>query len=167
MKKEILLIVFIVFGVYLYGQESDSIPRQGFSFPIGSKVTIQLVPVDSVNFNYRVIKFEAFHETIDLGNDKKLLTDTIENNIIEFVFTYGKYLNDKKMKYNDLQVVLELRNGLPSTIEYKADIKIPTKDFESTSVDPLFHRAINREFWPYQIDMIALHSFSKYKNRFK
>ena len=34
MKKGILLILFIVFGVHIYGQVIDSIPRQGFSFPI-------------------------------------------------------------------------------------------------------------------------------------
>ena len=163
MKKGILLIVCIVFGVYLYGQGSDSIPQQGFAFPFGSKVTIQLVPLDSVNYNYRVLKFEAFHETIDLDSMKKILPDSVAGNIIEFVFTYGMYGSDKNDKDNKLKIVLELRSGLRDGIEYKADIQVPNKDFETTSVVPLLHQTLNREFWPYQIDTIALHSFHKYQ----
>jgi hypothetical protein len=165
MKKEVLLILFIVFGLQIYGQAVDSIPGQGFSFPIGTRATIQLVPIDSVNFNYRVIKFEAYHEIIDLESDKKLLSDSIGNNTVEFIFTYGMYGSDEKGK--DSKIVLELRSGSAAALEYQADIQVPTKDFKSTSVEPLMHGVLNREFWPYQIDMIALHGFRKYQNRLK
>lgn len=165
MKKGILLILFIVLGLQIYGQAVDSMPRQGFSFPIGSRVTIQLLSVDSVNFNYRVIKFETYHEIIDLESDKKLLPDSIGNNIVEFIFTYGMYGSDEKGK--DSKIVLELRSGSTAALEYKADIQVPTKGFESTSVEPLLQGVLNREFWPYQIDMIALQGFRKYKYRLK
>jgi|ERR1035437_4876818 hypothetical protein len=167
MKKKILLLFLIIYGINLYCQELDSIPQPGFSFTLGTKVTIQLVPIDSVNYNYRVIKFEAYHENIDLDNDKKLLSDSIDEDKIEFVFNYGFYGNDKTDKENNLKIVLELRSGSISPIEYNADIQVPNKDFELTSVVPLPHMSINREFWPYQIDAIALHSFRKYKNSFK
>jgi len=165
MKKGILLILFIVFGVHIYGQVIDSIPRQGFSFPIGSRVTIQLIPVDSVNFNYRVIKFEAYHEIIDIESNKKLLPDSIGNNIVEFIFSYGRYGSDEKN--NEYKIVLELRSSVTAALEYKADIQVPNQVFKSTSVEPLFHMVVSKELWPYQIDMIALHDFHKYQNKFK
>jgi len=167
MKKNLLLLFLIVYGINLYSQGLDSIPQSGFTFTIGTKVTLQLIPIDSVNYNYRVIKFEAFHENIDLDNDKKLLSDTIDKDKIEFVFSYGLYGNLKKDEYNKLKIVLELRSGSTTGIEYNADIQTPGKDFEPTSVEPLFHMVKTREFWPYQIDTIALHSFRKYKNRLK
>lgn len=160
MKKGILLLFLLVFGVHLYGQVEDSIPHSGFSFPIGTKVTIQLVPVDSVNFNYRVVKFEAYRDTINLDNDEKLLSDSIDNDKIEFVFSYAMYKNDKD---NKLLIVLELRSGLKSILDYKADIQVPNRDFESTSVVPLIPKAKMREDWRNQIDAIALHSFRKYE----
>jgi len=50
---------------------------------------------------------------------------------------------------------------LKSIIEYKADIQVPNKEFEPISVVELLPNVNTREFWPYQIDMIALHSFQK------
>ena len=167
MKKGLFLIVLLVSGLNLYAQDHDSIPQPGFSFTIGTKVTIQLVPVDSVNFNYRIIKFEAFHEDIDLDNDGKLLPDTIGDDMIEFVFSYGRHGKEKKGTENDLKIILELKSGLKSIIDYKADIQVPNKEFEPTSVVELLPKVKTREYWPYQIDVIALHSFHKSKlNRY-
>jgi len=162
MKKGILLILLLISGISLFGQDHDSIPQAGFSFSIGTKVTIKLVPIDSVNFNYCIVKFEPYHENIDLDNDKKLLSDTIANDMIEFVFSYGSYGKEKNGKKNDLRIVLEIKSGLKSIIEYKADIQVPNKEFEPTSVVELLPKVNTREFWPYQIDMIALHSFQKH-----
>jgi len=159
MKRGMLLIILLVSGFSLFGQDHDSIPQPAFSFSIGTKVTIQLVPVDSDHFNYRIIKFEAYHEDIDLDNDIKLLSDTIANDMIEFVFSYGKYGKDENGKEKDLRIVLEIKSGLKSIIEYKADIQVGDKDFEPTSVVELIPNVKTREYWPYQIDMIALHSF--------
>ena len=163
MKNGMLLILLLVSGFNLFGQDHDSIPQTGFSFTIGTKVTIQLIPVDSVNFDYRILKFEPYHETIDLDNDEKLLSDKIDNDKIEFVFSYGKYGKNKKEKDNDLRIVLILKSGLNSIIDYKADIQVPNKEFESTSVVELLPDVKTREFWPYQIDVIALHNFQKRK----
>ena len=161
MKKGIFLLFLIVMGVNLYGQVTDSNPQPGFAFPLGTKVTLQLVPIDSENYNCRIIKFEPYHETIDLDNDDFLLPDSIENDIIELVFGYAFHGKDKKTTGNKLKVLLELKSGLTSKIEYNADIQVPDKEFESTTVIPLYHMTKTRENWPYQIDRIGLHSFRK------
>jgi len=169
MKKGLFFMILLVSGFGLYGQDHDSIPQAGFSFTRGTKVTIQLVPVDSVHYNYRILKFEAYHEDIDLDNDKKILSDTLADDQIEFVFSYGRYGKDEKEK--DLKIVLELKSGLKSIIDYKADIQVPNKEFAPTSVVELLPNVKTREYWPYQIDNIALHSFHKselnsyYKNK--
>ncbi len=65
MKKTLLLTILTTICFLAKGQELPTIPANGFSFPIGSKFTIKLTPVDSTNFDYSIIKFEKFEKTVD------------------------------------------------------------------------------------------------------
>ena len=53
-----------------------------------------------------------------------------------------------------------LKNGCEGIINYKAGIMLKNKkDFESTSVLPLFPNVLSTEMWPHFIEMIRLYRF--------
>jgi len=47
-------------------QELPTTPAKGFAFPIGTKFTVKLIPIDSIHFNYSVIAFATENE-VSLG----------------------------------------------------------------------------------------------------
>lgn len=162
MKNLFLLSIFIFSVTAIKAQVADTIPQDAFAFPLGNKVTIKLVPKDSVNFQYYVTDFSQFTEIIDRDEDKNLLSETPAPNTIEFIFcisTRGKTQEEKEKNYKTLLI---LRNNLPFPLKYNADMRVyQREDFEPTSVVTLYPKVLTREMWPYTIEEIALYNFRR------
>jgi hypothetical protein len=162
MKNLILLLCFCFAGIALNAQEFDSEPQDAFAFPLGCKVTIKLVPSDSVNFKYRVIAFDEFTEIVDVYNNSQLFSDKLEENTIELFFCIGTTGDTEEEKEKNYRTLLLLKNGAKFPLEYAADMKVyQSESFESTSVINLFPNAKSMEMWPYIIEEIALYGFKK------
>lgn len=146
----------------LKSQELPSEPQEAFAFPLGCKATIKLIPVDSVNFHYSVLKIEPLTDFINMPNYAHSLPDSIlENNTISFVFGVGVSEKEKE-ENNKYKTLLILKNTYQHAVTYKADIQVYNqKEFEPTSVVPLYPKVLSTELWPYRIDNIALYGFRK------
>jgi len=163
MRKGIALVfLFLLYG-FVLAQNSEPIQATaGFAFPLGVKVIIRLEPIDSVHFNYSVVKSENMNSVIDSQNTDKFLTKKLDENCLEFLFCIGTHGETDKERRGNYETLLILNNQTPYNLDYKADIQLPNSpDFKPTSVLTLFSHVKSREIWPYRIDMIGLHSFMK------
>ena len=164
MKKKILFLALtLVSFISISAQNNDSIaPQGGFVFPFGTKVIIRLEPIDSVNFNYSVVKSEKIAEMIDNYDNDHYFSEKLDDNCIEFLFCGGTHGDSREEKQANYQTLLILKNGTKYKLSYKADIQIDqTEKLVSTSVVDLFSRVKSKEIWPYKVDLIALHDFRK------
>ena len=85
MKKFFIILSYFI-CVSLQAQDLPTKPENGYSFPIGTKFTLRLHPVDSVNFDISVVELEAFTEIIDSYDNGYLFSDKGEDNTITFYF---------------------------------------------------------------------------------
>ena len=145
-------------------QELPSVPANGFSFPIGSKFTIKLTPVDSNNFNYSVIEFEKFDKTVDTYNHDGLFNKTGNDSTITFYFCFGTQGDNEAEKKENMKVLLLMKNYTKYMLKYTSEIKRKENgEYESTSNDGTFSGSISNEIWPYMIYSIGLREFKKMK----
>lgn len=165
--KRYLLILFVITAFNGFAQNLPTEPANGFAFPIGSKFTIKLVPVDSVKFNYSIIKIEEFTEIIDTWENDKLFAENGENDTIDFYFclaTNGKTEDEKK---KNMKVVLVFKNRSQYSMSYDSDIQRKENgEYEKTSNVGTFKGAKGTEMWPYMIQSIGLNNFERKKNKF-
>lgn len=165
MKKLILLVLLCLPVTGLYAQIPDTIPQLGFAFPIGSKLTLKMVEIDSGKFLYYILKYEPFDSTINTDEKENIFKNQPALNTIDLIFCVGTHGETQKEKDENLQVLLMMKNGTKYPLEYMADIiRYQQKDFEPTSVVPIFPGALNTEMWPYYIEQIGLHDFKRWKN---
>ena len=87
--KKFYIVFFLLFSFSLIAQDLPSPPSSGFAFPLGSKFTIELIPVDSVNFNISIIKYDPFDEVIDYFKAMELFAEEGKPGTIEFYFCLG------------------------------------------------------------------------------
>ncbi|MDR0789575.1 MAG: hypothetical protein LBO06_02130 [Bacteroidales bacterium] len=162
MKKVIIILCCLFSGINLYSQEMDTTSQEGFSFPLGCKVTIKLVPIDSVNFHYSVLKFEEFNEIIDTYNNDSLLSKNVEENIIEFIFCIGTHGDTEEEKEKHYKTLLLLKSGAKIHLDYEADaLFYQQEEYQSTSVVTLWSQAKIVEMWKDAIEFIAIYNFHK------
>ena len=69
-----------------YSQELPTEPANGYAFPIGSKFTIKLHPIDSTKFDYSIIEYEPFQEIIDTWENDSIFKENGQKGTIEFYF---------------------------------------------------------------------------------
>lgn len=163
--KKILLFLFLIVGNITNGQELPSAPANGFAFPIGSKFTIKLYAVDSINFDYSIIAFEQFSETVDTWENDNLFEPEGQDSTITFYFCLGTHGDSQKEKEENMQVLLLMKNYTKMALEYSSDIQRKEDgEFESTSNVGTFPGAKGTEMWPYMIYMIGLKEFRLYKD---
>jgi hypothetical protein len=163
--KKILLFSFLIISIITNGQELPTVPANGFAFPIGSKFTIKLFAVDSINFDYSVIAFEQFSETIDTWENDNLFESEGQDSTITFYFCIGTHGDSKKEKEENMQVLLLMKNYTKMALKYSSDIQRKEDgNFESTSNVGTFPGAKGTEMWPYMIYMIGLKEFKKYND---
>lgn len=162
-KKILFLVLALASCIGINAQNNDSIaPPGGFVFPLGTKVIIRLEPIDSVNFNYSIVKSEKVVEMIDNYDNDHYFSEQLDDNCVEFLFCGGTHGDSREEKQANYQTLLILKNGTKHKLSYKADIQISHDEkFGSTSVVDLFSKVKSKEIWPYKIEMIALHNFRK------
>lgn len=158
--KYFLIILFVLLNVSGFSQELPTEPANGFSFPIGSKFTIKLYPKDSANFDYSIIRFEPFHEVVNMWDNDKLFQETGDEESIEFYFCLGTRGETDEEREENMKVLLLMKNYTKYRLSYQSDILISEDgEFQETSNVGSFPGAKGTEIWPYMIYEIGLHDF--------
>lgn len=161
MKRYLLFLpLFITF--FGFAQDLPTEPASGFAFPIGSKFTIKLIPIDSISFDYSIIKYEPFRETIETFKNDKLFTEKGEKNTIDFYFCLATHGETEEEKKRNMQVVLVFKNRSQYSMSYDSDIQRKEEgEYEKTSNMGAYKGAIGNEMWPYMIHSIGLNNFKR------
>jgi hypothetical protein len=159
-----LIILLLFICNLLQAQQLPSIPASGFSFPLGTKFTIKLTAIDSINFNFSVISFEQFDKTVDTYNHEDLFNKNGEDSTIAFYFCLGTHGDSEQERKENMQVLLLMKNYTKIAFNYSSDIQQEENGkYESTSNVGTFPGAMGMEMWPYMIYYIGLKEFTKFK----
>lgn len=158
--KKLLFFLFSATSIVAYSQELPTEPANGFAFPIETKFTIKLHPIDSIRFDYSIIEFEPFQKTIDTWDNDKLFKEKGLDGTIEFYFCLGTSGKTEKEKEENMKVLLLMKNRTSYSLSYMSDIQITENgEFKETSNVGTFSGAKGTEIWPYMIYQIGLHNF--------
>ena len=164
MKKTLFILFLLLINFSVFTQDLSTKPANGYAFPIGSKFTIKLYPIDKTHFDYSIIEFEPFHDIIDTWENDSLFTEKDKNGTIEFYFCVSTSGKTEKEKNDNMKVLLLMKNRTDYTLSYKSDIQREENGkFEETSNVGTFKGAKGTEMWPYMIYQIGLHDFKKIK----
>lgn len=162
--KQYLLMLFLFVACYGFSQDLPTEPANGFAFPIGSKFTIKLIPIDSVSFNYSIIKFEPFTETIDTFDNENLFSKSGEEDTIDFYFCLGTRGETEDEKKKNMKVLLLFKNRSKYSMTYNSDIQRKEDgEYEKTSNMGAYAGVKGTEMWPYMIHSIGLNDFKRKK----
>ena len=158
--KKIILILILAISFSSYSQELPTEPANGFAFPIGSKFTIKLHPIDSTSFDFSIIKFEPFQDIIDTWENDDLFEENGEKGTIEFYFCLGTSGETEEEKEKNMKVLLLMKNRTEYSLNYNSDIQIKEEgEFEKTSNVGTHPNVKGTEMWPYMIHQIGLNGF--------
>ena len=166
-KGYILSVLFSIFLSFtLFAQQALNISSKfptdfgKFTFPLGTKILVELRAVDSSKFEYRVLSMETIDGFYSFKKGENLFSKTIKENTIEIYFM-GAYYNEGK-EDKDYKSLLMLRDNLKIPLSYKADIKYYYSDkFVNTSIVGASPGAKTMEIWAHKIDYITLYNFEK------
>jgi hypothetical protein len=161
--KKLLTITFLAITYLAQAQELPSIPANGFAFPLGSKFVINLIPTDSVNFDYSVLSFEPFEEIVDTRKKDDLFEKKDEDNTIAFYFCLGTNGETEQEREKNRRVLLIMKNYSKEALSYTSEIqREEDEEYEETSNVGTFSNATGTETWPYMIYSIGLREFRKF-----
>lgn len=169
MKNLILILLINIFSINIQAQQKLNIPEKlptnfenSFSFPLGSKVLLELKEKKNGQYEYSVVSVEKVEGYYSLESDKNLFDENPKENTVEIYFMGAFYNEGKEDK--DWKSLLMMRNNLKKPLNYKADIKYYFKEnFENTSIVGAFPNAKTNEIWAHKIDFITLYDFEKLK----
>ncbi|MEN2400728.1 hypothetical protein GKZ90_0013140 [Flavobacterium sp. MC2016-06] len=162
--KHYLLTIFTFITFSVFAQDLPTEPASGYAFPIGSKFTIKLIPIDSVSFNYSIIKYEQFTETIDTWENDKLFAEKGKDNTIDFYFCLGTEGKTEDEKKKNMKVLLIFKNNSKYSMNFDSDIQRKEDgEYEKTSNMGTYKGAKGTEMWPYMIHSIGLNNFKRKK----
>lgn len=160
--RGILMILLLTANIVVYSQELPTEPANGFAFGIGTKFTIKLHPIDSMNFDYSITEFEPFPETIDTWEHDSLFIEGEKNGTIEFYFCLSTSGVSEKEKESNMKILLLMKNRTDFALTYESDIQTAENgEFNETSNVGTHSGAKGIEMWPYMIYQIGLHNFRK------
>lgn len=160
--KIICVLLFIAFGKIAHAQDFSNTFMAGYSFPLGSKFTIKLNPIDSVNYNFSVVKFEMFQTTVNTDSLEVLFDKVGNDSTIVCYFVVGTSGNTDEEKQKNRRIVLILKNYTSMSFGYSSDIQQKEGgEFTPTSNVGTYSGAIQMEIWPYMISYIGLRNFKK------
>lgn len=163
MKRILIMSMFLSLAISLVSQDFPTPPQNGFSFPIGTKFTLKLIPTDSVNFDCSVIAYESFQEVINSRDYDHLFATPGEDDTIEFYFCLGTHGKTDEEKEKNMQVFLLLKNYSTHFLEYNTDMQLEEDgEYISTSNIGAFPNVLSSERWPHFIYMIGMHGFKKH-----
>ena len=158
--KNLLVTLFSVLCMSVYAQDLPTNPANGYAFPIGSKFTIKLFPVDSVNFDYSVVKYDLFQETVDIVENNFLFPEQGEENTISFYFCLGTQGKSAEERKKNTKIILLTKNYSRHILEYSSHIQLKRNSgFEETSNVGLYPWAKATEMWAHMIYNIGLKEF--------
>lgn len=158
--KKISIILISIICVSTYAQNLPTKPQKGFSSTIGTKFTLKLHPVDSINFDISVIEFEPFTEIIHSYNNDYLFNEKGEDNTIICYFCLATHGETEEEKDKNMKIFLLFKNYSKVLLQYTSDIqRSEYSEFEPTSNIGMFPNAKGTEIWPYMIYAIGLHDF--------
>ncbi|BAX82139.1 hypothetical protein ALGA_3847 [Labilibaculum antarcticum] len=147
-----------------YSQELPTKPANGYTFPIGSKFTIELHPIDSTKFDYSIIKYEPFQELVDTWENDSIFKENGQKGTIEFCFCLSTSGDSDEEKEKNMKILLLMKNRTEHTLTYNSDIQTEVNgEFKETSNAGTFPGAKGTEMWPYMIHQIGLNGFKKMK----
>jgi len=140
-------------SLFVQAQNTLNIPKElptayenSFTFPIGSKILIELKENGKGGYDYKVLSIEALENYYSIDENKNLFDDDPKENTVELFFM-GAYYNDGS-KDSDWKTVLILRNNFKKHINYKADIKYYFNEgFENTSIVGAYPGTNTTEIW--------------------
>ncbi|HPE41290.1 MAG TPA: hypothetical protein PLI77_09425 [Bacteroidales bacterium] len=149
MKKSTLFIIFCFISTIILAQDLPTEPANGFSFPLGSKFTIKLYPIDSVNFNYSIIEYEPFEEFIDTWENDTLFIEKEKDGTIEFYFCLATHGDSENEREENMKIVLLMKNRSEYALKYSSEIQIEEDgDFQKTSNVGMFPGANSFDCFP-------------------
>lgn len=150
--KTALASLLLFSSLSLFSQELPTDPAPGFAFSIGTRFTIKMVPVDSVHFNFSLVEFEPFKETIDTYETDSLFDEKGMEGTIEFYFCYGTHGITAKEKEKNMKILLLMKKRTDFNFNYKSDIqRLEGGEFEETSNVGTYSGAMGTEMWPYMV----------------
>lgn len=164
MKRTVLLFLLLLLSSNMLSQEAENNTQKLpsaygiFSFPIGTKIVLELKQTEEGKYEYRVISYEVYDDYYSFEKRNKLFALEPVENTIELFFVGAYYKEGKDDK--DYKTLLKIRNNLKVPLNYKAEIKYYYKDeFESTSIVGIFPGTETEEIWQHKIDFITLYDF--------
>ncbi len=165
MKKTLFTLFVCLCSLLSFSQNQLNIPTtlptefsNSFTFPLGSKILIELKENQNGKYEYRVLSIEKIEEFYSMEEKKTLFVENPRENTVELFFM-GAFYNDGS-EDKDWNTLLNLRNNLKKPITYKADIKYYFSDeFENTSIVGAFPGTNTNELWRHKIDYITLYDF--------
>ena len=162
--KHFLTPLLILLFSNCFSQELPTEPENGFVFPLGSKFTIKMHPIDSLNYHYSIIKFEPFQETVDIWETDSLFSENGIEETIEFYFCLGTRGETDVEKEKNMKVLLIMKNRTNRSFNYYSEIQTEEEgEFKETSNVGTYSGAKGTEMWPYMIYTIGLTDFKKMK----
>lgn len=137
--------------------------EQGFVFPIGCRVVIQLDTLSQAGTtDYQVIYYEDFSEIVDTYDNINHFFIDQPKNTIQFVFTvatHGKTRSEVEKNYRSIFLV---RSRYPYELSYSAAVSAHvSEEFAPAKVQTLIPNVKNTELWQYFTDSIAIYDFGK------
>lgn len=157
MWRKLLLGCAIILSVSGFGQELPTDPQNGFVFPIGSKFTIKLYPLDSGKFDCSIIAYEPFIETIDYFETDTLFDEREKDGTLDLMFCIGTNGKTDEEREQSMKVVLIIKNRTDFALDYLSEILLDEAgEFQPTSNAGLYPGASYTEMWPYVIYQIAI-----------
>lgn len=152
--------MFLFASLTAGAQHLPTEPANGFTFPIGTKFTIQLHPIDSTRFDVSVIAWESFQEVVNAFETDDLFAEEGEAGTIDFYFCLGT-LGEKEGDGDDFtHVLLLFKNRSTYALSYTSDIQTEEGgSFVQTSNAGSFPGVVTTEMWPNVIYQIGLHDF--------
>jgi hypothetical protein len=165
MKRLMFFIVFI--PNLIFSQDLPTPPASGAAFPIGSKFSIKLYPIDSKNFHFSVIEFEPFDSIVETWENDSLFDNMGQDSTITFYFCFGTHGDTEVERESNMKILLLMKNYTEYSLNYTSEIqrkeqkKKKKPKYKPTSNIGTFSGAKGTEMWPYMIYSIRLRDFKK------
>ncbi|MGL4779922.1 MAG: hypothetical protein ACRCXN_03715 [Bacteroidales bacterium] len=162
MNSRCLPIPLIIFLCLLFNERSIA-QEQGFVFPMGCRVVIQLdTTTVTSNPDYSVLYYEDFTEIVDTYDNISHFFIDQPKNTVQFIFTVSTHGKTKTEVERNYRSILLIRSRYPYELSYHAAISSPkTAELNPTKVLTLLPNIKNTELWQYFTDSIAIYDFGK------
>jgi hypothetical protein len=124
------------------------------SISINTKFKLELIKIDSNEYNYKIISKEPFIGELNSSSARLFLDDSLKINEIQGIFAIGKFGNSNS-------TLLVIKSGIDSPLAYNLYIDIKGNGkYKQTSTIELFPNILS-EMWPYYIYSLKISAIKK------